>query len=851
MGDIARLPRRLALVLICAGLLGVVPLALPTGPSWAAAPDDPTLLDVVRAEIDLGSDVTSVPFENDPEMVIIDTGGVRASFSLRARTADGWSEWIDVATSDDEAPDGLAGEEGADGATAIGPIWLGDDADEIELVVTAGTVTTVVVEALDSSDDRGPVELVEAPEPDRSDGRTASAIAPRPAIQPRSSWAIAGWADENDGCEGGPFLATNVQGVVVHHTVTSNSYSASQVDDLLRGIYRHHVVVNGWCDIAYNFVVDRFGTIWEARTGSASEPVIGGHTKGFNTATVGIALLGQHQGGSRPTAVAPSSASLASVRSLAGWKLSIHGIDPEGTTWLKNRSSRPPMKFGSDEWVEVPVIVGHRDLGVTSCPGTLTVGSIAPMRSALAPAHNTTPPSVAPDRRPAPFGPGFVTLTAAGGLRPAGAAPGIWGSATSGPAVAIDGIDGRGQALAADGTLAPFGGAPAVSGAPAGARTVVDVAVGSSPGIGWVLADTGHIHRFGGAVDVSAATKPAAGEAVAFDLDRRGDGYVVDRSGRLYPVADAPDATSVSLGASVAVDIAMLPTSRSGWVLDSGGRLHPFGGAPDWQPEQPVAQPRAVLVDGWYGGWVVDAEGSITRFGGERRIFPQSTTTGHPDVVDAALVAWTEGTDDDDYRYADALVDLFLGGEGSSRVVDRNAFLIDEFSSGFVVENLARSESWAGRIVDELYDDVLGRPPDGPGRRYWVDQLANGLRTQDLGALFYGSPEYVADSGSTEAYIRRLYRELLDRTPDAAGLDFWVAALDGGHLTPPEITVGFYQSVESRGRRVEGLYDTILLRPPDPAGLEFWRGELLAVDDIRLAIELALSEEYYTRVTAG
>ena len=48
----------------------------------------------------------------------------------------------------------------------------------------------------------------------------------------------------------------------------------------------------GWCDIAYNFFVDRFGRTWQGRSGDLGVPIIGGHSKGFNTGSVGVAFLG-------------------------------------------------------------------------------------------------------------------------------------------------------------------------------------------------------------------------------------------------------------------------------------------------------------------------------------------------------------------------------------------------------------------------------------------------------------------------------------------------------------------------------------------------------------------------------
>lgn len=146
---------------------------------------------------------------------------------------------------------------------------------------------------------------------------------------------------------------------VVHHSVNANSYSSTQVHGILRGIQRYHLS-QGWDDIGYNFAVDRFGTIWEARYGSAVAPIIGGHALGFNSGSVGVVMLEEFG------SVLPTEAASRAVGDVAGWKLALHGADPRGsTTEISGGSSTIP----ADTTVTIPSIVGHRDLSATSCPG--------------------------------------------------------------------------------------------------------------------------------------------------------------------------------------------------------------------------------------------------------------------------------------------------------------------------------------------------------------------------------------------------------------------------------------------------------------------------------------------------
>lgn len=73
---------------------------------------------------------------------------------------------------------------------------------------------------------------------------------------------------------------------VVHHTTGRNDYAPHDVPALLREIQDLHMESNGWDDIGYNLVVDRFGRVFAGRSG------IGAHARGHNGRALGIALLG-------------------------------------------------------------------------------------------------------------------------------------------------------------------------------------------------------------------------------------------------------------------------------------------------------------------------------------------------------------------------------------------------------------------------------------------------------------------------------------------------------------------------------------------------------------------------------
>ncbi len=149
----------------------------------------------------------------------------------------------------------------------------------------------------------------------------------------------------------------------VHHTSGSNSYTREQVPAILRGYLTFHTQGRGWCDIGYNFLVDRFGTIYEGRKGSITKAVIGAHASGFNTGSVGVSVLGTYN---KKTATAAAKDSVARV---IAWKAEQYGFDPLGTV-TKTSKGGSTVKYKKGTKVVLDRVSGHRDTSSTDCPGT-------------------------------------------------------------------------------------------------------------------------------------------------------------------------------------------------------------------------------------------------------------------------------------------------------------------------------------------------------------------------------------------------------------------------------------------------------------------------------------------------
>ncbi|WP_437029258.1 peptidoglycan recognition protein family protein [Streptomyces sp. enrichment culture] len=195
-------------------------------------------------------------------------------------------------------------------------------------------------------------------------------IGPRPAITTRR-----GWGASESLREKGFSYTKKVKAAFVHHTASGNNYTCAQAPSLIRGFYRYHVVSLGWRDIGYNFLVDKCGRIYEGRAGGVAKPVLGAHTLGFNSNSMGIAVIGSYG------AKKPSASAVKAVSRLTAWKLGLHGMNPKGKTYLTSAGGN---LYRKGKKVRLNVISGHRDGFNTACPGGKLYKKLGTARSTAA-----------------------------------------------------------------------------------------------------------------------------------------------------------------------------------------------------------------------------------------------------------------------------------------------------------------------------------------------------------------------------------------------------------------------------------------------------------------------------------
>ncbi|MFD6280458.1 N-acetylmuramoyl-L-alanine amidase [Streptomyces sp. NPDC060209] len=227
---------------------------------------------------------------------------------------------------------------------------------------TAG-LTMAAAESSAVNADLAPLGAAEIPALSKAESEEQAVVAagakpfvgPRPRIVTRKGWG----ADESLRERAFAYTST-VKAAFVHHSATGNNYTCAQAPSVLRSIYRYHVKSSGWRDFGYNFAVDKCGNIYEGRAGGVTKAVLGAHTLGFNSNSMGIAVLGTYSSKN------PPAAAVTAIAKLTAWKLGLFGRNPKGKVTLVSGGSG---KYKKGAKAKLNVISGHRDGFATECPG--------------------------------------------------------------------------------------------------------------------------------------------------------------------------------------------------------------------------------------------------------------------------------------------------------------------------------------------------------------------------------------------------------------------------------------------------------------------------------------------------
>ncbi|MGZ4466353.1 MAG: N-acetylmuramoyl-L-alanine amidase [Nocardioides sp.] len=301
---------------------------------------------------------------------------------ISSRKDGTWRPWQQLTVLHD-LPDPDSGE--GHGVAGTDLVWIGDS-DGIQVRVYGRRPADLTMVLLHPA--RRAADAIRAGKTDdlgaESRRTTSSQLAPAPTLLTRADWG----ADES-WRNGAPRYNTTIQQTHVHHTASNNDYTTDDVPALIRGMYRYHTHNLGWSDIAYNFLVDKFGRTWVGRAGGPDKLVRGAHTLGFNATSTGVSCIGNFD------LIAPTPAVLDAVAAVAAWKLDPFGRNPLGTIAVRSEGSD---KYAANRVATLPVVDGHRDTNDTECPGQKLYDSLPSIRqrtqAIIAAAHVSDEPLV-------------------------------------------------------------------------------------------------------------------------------------------------------------------------------------------------------------------------------------------------------------------------------------------------------------------------------------------------------------------------------------------------------------------------------------------------------------------------
>ncbi len=165
------------------------------------------------------------------------------------------------------------------------------------------------------------------------------------------------------------------------------------------------------------------------------------------------------------------------------------------------------------------------------------------------------------------------------------------------------------------------------------------------------------------------------------------------------------------------------------------------------------------------------------------------------------------------------------------------------------------------QFVGVLYQNVLGRPGESAGVSYWIGRLGEGLTRNALLLAFVDSPENIGRTGTSpplaadESRVLRLYRAALGRSPDPDGFAYWVGLHRGGQsietlatafIASPE-WIASYGANPTPRQLVDALYRNVLGRAGDAAGVEYWVAQLQRQDATTVLVAFANTPENLNR----
>jgi Domain of unknown function (DUF4214) len=174
--------------------------------------------------------------------------------------------------------------------------------------------------------------------------------------------------------------------------------------------------------------------------------------------------------------------------------------------------------------------------------------------------------------------------------------------------------------------------------------------------------------------------------------------------------------------------------------------------------------------------------------------------------------------------------------------------LVQGVPRSVVVQGFVNSLEYRTRVVEGLYQSLLGRQADPYGLGNWLNFLGASHTVEQMEAGLLVSVEYshLHAATSDQAYLAAVYHDVLGRAVDRSGRAFWSASLTFG-VARADVAFAILTSDESVQSLVGRSYEQYLYRPADPGGLAFFVSQVKqGMTDQSLIVALDASDEFFS-----
>jgi hypothetical protein len=162
-----------------------------------------------------------------------------------------------------------------------------------------------------------------------------------------------------------------------------------------------------------------------------------------------------------------------------------------------------------------------------------------------------------------------------------------------------------------------------------------------------------------------------------------------------------------------------------------------------------------------------------------------------------------------------------------------------------VAQAFTTSSEYATNEIRADYNVFLGRQPAPAEVAGWLQPLQAAAGEKQVEAGFLASEEFFSrQGGSALSWLNGVYKGVLGRAPDPAGLNLWSQLLQAG-TSRAAVALAIVNSPEADSRLVSAAYLNLLGRNADLSGVAGWVAQLQqGLSPSNLAARIASSDEF-------